>query len=534
MKFGILCLLFSLSLFANAATPVEIKLWENETPPTSNGISADAEDNRNPDWVTHVSSPTMTVYPADKPNGTALLMCPGGAYFGLATAHEGSDLAADLNSRGITLAVLKYRLPNGHHEVPADDARQAIRLLRQNASRWGINPERIGIGGASAGGHLASTLATHPLDEGSRVDFQVLLYPVISMKDEITHIGSRENLLGKQPSSALIDYYSNERHVTPDSPRTFIATSVDDDVVSVQNTYAYYDALTSHGVDVDMHIYPKGGHGWAYRPNQMPYHKQWVADLTDWLTNLYVGNSTTQSEWGGKTVAILGDSMSVPREAADNKRFYNYLAETVGILPLPYATSGHQWKDLYGSALRLTQEHGDSIDAILIWAGTNDFNASLPLGTFFNETEKIVNVNGKDVKRKHRDLCLDTKTFCGSINRLLNLLKETYPTKQIVILTPIHRGYAEFGEYNIQPSEEYANGLGLYIDDYIKVLREAGSIWSVPVIDLFSNCGLLHRLASYDQYVSNTVKDRLHPNTIGHKRIADTVSGQLNHIPATF
>lgn len=527
-----------LSLFVSCtlwgAAPIELKIWEGTGAPTSNGIPADAEQIPRHDWVTGVSEPTMTVFPADNPNGTALLMCPGGGYAGLAYLHEGSDFAEDLNSRGITLAVLKYRMPNGHHEVPADDARQALRLLRRNASQWGINPDRIGIGGASAGGHLASTVATHPLDNESRVNFQVLLYPVISMSDEITHHGSKKNLLGGSPAPALVDYYSNEKHVTAATPRTFIATSADDGTVPVQNSYDYFDALTSHGVKVDMRIYPKGGHGWAYHPQKMPYHEQWLADFTDWLSNLYADSTPGDQMWSGKKVAILGDSMSDPRNAATKKRFYDYLAESIGIEPIPYAVSGYKWKDLVNKAQQMKQEHPDDIDAIFIWAGTNDFNGSIPMGKFYDETSGKVSVNGSQTTRRLRTKSTDPSTFCGNVNRLLGFLKENYPEKQIVILTPIHRGYAKFSDKNEQPSEEFANGQKLYIDDYVEVLRKAGSVWSVPVIDLFSESGLYPAIDSNSIYVANSATDRLHPNDLGHQRIAATVARHLSGIPPRF
>ncbi len=527
-----------LSIFVSCAawgaTPVELNIWEGQGAPTANGIAADAEQSSNHNWVTGVSEPTITVFPAENPNGTALLMCPGGGYAGLAFSHEGTDFAEDLNSRGITLAVLKYRMPNGHHEVPADDARQALRLLRRHAAEWGINPDRIGIGGASAGGHLASTVATHQLDEESRVNFQVLLYPVISMSDDITHRGSKKNLLGEMPDSSLVDYYSNEKHVTADSPRAFISTSADDATVPVRNSYDYYDALTSHGVPVEMRIYPKGGHGWAYRPDKMPYHQLWLNDLTGWLSNLYADPDNGSQSWASKKVAILGDSMSDPRKAITKKRFYDYLAESIGIEPIPYAVSGYKWKDLLGMAQKLKSEHGDDVDAIFIWAGTNDFNGSTPMGRFYDETSQKVSANGKMTKRLHREKSTDPSTFCGNINLVLGFLKENYPDKQVVILTPIHRGYAKFSEKNEQPSEEFANGQKLYIDDYVEALRQAGSVWSVPVIDLFSESGLYPAMESNSIYIANPATDRLHPNDLGHQRIAATVERHLATIPAKF
>lgn len=271
----------------NAATPKVIELWPDGAP-TSNGIAADKEENSNLDWITYVSEPTLTVYPADNPNGTALVMCPGGGYFGLSTKHEGSDMAADLNKAGVTLAVLKYRVPNGHHEIPLDDARQAVRLLRRHAGEFGIDPDRIGIGGASAGAHLAASLATHPADEDARVSFQVMVYPVVTMREGVTHQGSRENLLGKKPSKKLVEYYSNEKQVNAQTPPAFIAVATDDDVVPMQNSMDYFNALIANKVPVTLHVYPSGGHGWAYR-QEFAYQQQWVDELLHWFAQLFSG-----------------------------------------------------------------------------------------------------------------------------------------------------------------------------------------------------------------------------------------------------
>lgn len=528
----IICLL-SLNLI-KAAEPIEIPVWDKgNKPPTSNGISSKKEDTSGGDWVTSVAKPTLKVFPADNPNGTALLMCPGGAYYGLSMKHEGYDLAKELNSLGITLAVLKYRMPNGHHEVPTDDARQALRILRKNSDKWGIDPNRIGIGGASAGGHLASTVATHKLDDESAVNFQVLFYPVISMKDDITHKGSRENLLGKTPSEDLINYYSNELQVKSDTPRAFICATVDDSSVPVKNTFDYYDALISNGIEVDLKIYPKGGHGWMYLPEKMPYQDQWIKDLGIWLTGLY--ETPASDSWKGKKVAILGDSMSDPRlERVSKKRFYNYLADSMGIEPIPYAVSGYTMFDLQGMAKSLVKDHPEDIDAIIIWAGTNDYNSSVPLGTFFREDNQKTSVNGKEVWRKHKTLERTNTTFCGRINELLGYLKIFYPEKPIILLTPIHRGYAKFSTTNEQPTEEFSNQEGLFIEDYVAAIKEAGEIWSVPVIDLFGESGILPPLSSNSIFIANPDTDRLHPNDKGHKRIAKVVEKNLNRIPAIY
>ena len=268
-----------------AAEPTTFTLWENGAP-TLNGLDPKDQNSSNQDWITGVTDPTVTIYPADTPNGTTLLMCPGGAYFGLAAMHEGSDLAAPLNEKGITLAVVKYRMPNGHHEVPADDVWRAVQILNDNAARYGIDPTKIGIGGASAGGHLASTVATHPKDGMTPFAFQVLVYPVISMKEGLTHSGSRENLIGRNPDYALVKHYSNELHVGPESPRAFIVVSADDDVVPVENSLNYYEALKTNNVPAYIHVFPNGGHGWLCR-DYFKYNSQSIDELTDWLVNLY-------------------------------------------------------------------------------------------------------------------------------------------------------------------------------------------------------------------------------------------------------
>ncbi len=288
MKKIFVFLSFTLSLLtAKAADPITFALWDQTPAPCSNDIPLDKEDNSNPAWVTFVADPSVTIYPADKPNGTAMLMCPGGAYWGLAAIHEGSELAKDFNDKGITLAVLKYRMPNyGHHTVPADDARRALQILHEKAADYGINPEHIGIGGASAGGHLASTVATHRVDSLPYPAFQVLYYPVITMKEGVTHQGSRDNLIGKEPTDELIELYSNEKHVSATTPPAIILVSYDDDVVPVQNSMDYYDALIKNGVKSSLHIYPDGGHGWARRAS-FPYEQTSMDEILTWILDLY-------------------------------------------------------------------------------------------------------------------------------------------------------------------------------------------------------------------------------------------------------
>lgn len=226
--------------------------------------------------------PAITVYTPKNPTGKTVLMCPGGGYTHQATGHEGHDMADWFNSQGITYAVLKYRLPNKNSDLPLADAEQAMRLLREYADELGVDPAKVGIAGASAGGHLASTLATHYSSPLTRPDFQILFYPVISMDEATTHMGSRTNLLGENPSDELVRKFSNELQVTPDTPKAFIMLSSDDRAVPPANSLNYFNALIDNKVKASIHAYPNGGHGWGFR-DSFRYKRQWTGELEKWL-----------------------------------------------------------------------------------------------------------------------------------------------------------------------------------------------------------------------------------------------------------
>lgn len=278
-KILLLSFLFAATMLS-AQKPVELPLWPNGAP--NNNELTNSGQNNNNEWVSDVTTPTLTVYPASHPNGMAIIMCPGGGYGGLAMKHEGHDMAPWFNTQGITYAVLKYRMPNGHHEVPLSDAEQAIRMVREHAAEWGVNPQRVGIMGASAGGHLAASLATLYSSDKTRPDFQILFYPVISMQKGVTHGGSRKNLIGENPSQELEQKYSLERQVSPRTPQAFIMLSSDDDAVPPINGIGYFLALRDHKVPASLHAYPTGGHGWGFRDN-FTYKRQWTEELEKWL-----------------------------------------------------------------------------------------------------------------------------------------------------------------------------------------------------------------------------------------------------------
>lgn len=280
MKTIFFSILLSVATMLSAQNTFELPLWPAGAP-NSNGLTGTEEDLEG-GRVANVIKPSITVYKADKPNGMAIIMCPGGGYARLAMNHEGHDMAPWLNAQGITYIVLKYRMPNGHYEVPLSDAEQAIRLVRQHAKEWNIRPDRIGIMGASAGGHLAASLATLYSSNETRPDFQILFYPVISMVPGVTHGGSRQNLLGNNPSQELEDKYTLEKQVNERTPQAFIMLSADDGAVPPANGIHYFEALLQHQVPATLHVYPTGGHGWGFR-DAFTYKRQWTGELEKWL-----------------------------------------------------------------------------------------------------------------------------------------------------------------------------------------------------------------------------------------------------------
>lgn len=280
MKTIFFSILLSVATMLSAQNTFELPLWPAGAP-NSNGLTGTEEDLEG-GRVANVITPSITVYKADKPNGVAIIMCPGGGYARLAMNHEGHDMAPWLNAQGITYIVLKYRMPNGHYEVPLSDAEQAIRLVRQHAKEWNIRPDRIGIMGASAGGHLAASLATLYSSNETRPDFQILFYPVISMVLGVTHGGSRQNLLGNNPSQELEDRYTLEKQVNERTPQAFIMLSADDGAVPPANGIHYFEVLLQHQVPATLHVYPTGGHGWGFR-DAFTYKRQWTGELEKWL-----------------------------------------------------------------------------------------------------------------------------------------------------------------------------------------------------------------------------------------------------------
>ena len=260
----------------------EIKLYPNG-PSESNGISV-AESFRDPEFIINISEPRMYAFPAvkEKATGTAVLICPGGGYSGVSMIKEGSEIAKRFNELGVSAFVLYYRMPNGHSEIPLKDAQTALKIIHKRAKEWNIDKKKIGIMGFSAGGHLASTTGTHFKSSIQRPAFMILGYPVVTMNKELTHAGSRNNLLGKTPSDELVKLYSNELQVTKNTPPTFIVHATDDKTVPIANSEQLLKALLDHNVPAELHKFDIGGHGFGMRKRGIPVDN-WTDLLKSWL-----------------------------------------------------------------------------------------------------------------------------------------------------------------------------------------------------------------------------------------------------------
>lgn len=265
-----------------AGKPVPQPLWPGEAPGAVGKAPQDI--------------PSVTVYlpPADKNTGAAVVICPGGGYGFLAMDHEGHQIARWLNSFGVAGIILQYRIaPRYRHPAPLQDAQRALRYTRAQAEAWKIDPKRVGILGFSAGGHLASTAGTHfdsgdadskdPVDRQScRPDFLVLCYPVITFKGPFAHIGSRNNLLGKDASDELVENLCNDKQVTPKTPPTFLVHTTEDTGVPPENSILFYQALQKNKVPAELHIYDKGRHGLGLGPKDLPF-SSWPERCQEWM-----------------------------------------------------------------------------------------------------------------------------------------------------------------------------------------------------------------------------------------------------------
>lgn len=295
----VLILMLFMSAIAFSQTQNEvIPLWENKIPGAINCKEyKEVEEVKNGmvEFYSKVSTPTLTVFRPEKSNGTAVVICPGGAYQNLYMIGEGYKVAKWLNTLGITAFILKYRLPSDEIMKdktigPLQDAQESIRVIRRNAIKWNINPEKVGVIGFSAGGHLAATLSTHYNDvvykvtdtTSAKPSFSILVYPVISMDEKFTHKGSRNNLIGIEPSQELIEKYSNEKQIDSLTPPTFIVHAIDDKAVPVENSIHYFLALRKNNVPSEIQLFQSGKHGFGLgRPGTTS--QNWIKQCQEWL-----------------------------------------------------------------------------------------------------------------------------------------------------------------------------------------------------------------------------------------------------------
>lgn len=275
---------FVMSLFFSKSISQEKILLYPQGATESNELKTE-EKWRDKDFLLDISEPRMYAYPASKENncGTAVLICPGGGYSGVSAVKEGAEIAKWFNELGVSAFVLYYRMPNGHHEIPLKDAQTALSIIQKRAREWKINKNKIGIMGFSAGGHLASTVGTHFRIKAERPAFMLLAYPVVTMNKDLTHNGSRENLLGKNPSDELVKLYSNELQVTKKTPPTFIVHARDDGAVPIANSENLLKALQKNKVPAKLVTYDQGGHGFGMRKKGIPV-ENWPQEMKAWLT----------------------------------------------------------------------------------------------------------------------------------------------------------------------------------------------------------------------------------------------------------
>jgi acetyl esterase/lipase len=296
-------LLFNILVINSYSQTATLKLWPAGIPgsiKSESFIEKPSLTNGDVTWIVDVSDPELFVFlpPSEKATGTAVLICPGGGYAGLAIAHEGYAIAKWLNDNGIAGIILKYRIPSDlimkdKSVGPLQDAQEAMRVIRRNAKVWKLNPDHVGVIGFSAGGHLASTLSTHFEEKvydvadntSARPDFSVLIYPVISFDASFTHAGSRSNLIGENADAEEIKHFSNELQITGKTPPAFLVHSADDEVVPVKNSMVYFEGIQKFKSPSELHIFRKGGHGYGLSVGKGT-QSAWPAMCLNWIKEI--------------------------------------------------------------------------------------------------------------------------------------------------------------------------------------------------------------------------------------------------------
>ena len=432
--------------------------------------------------LTDDASAQMVVFLPDRPTGRAVVCCPGGGYGILSSVHEGTAWSGFFNDRGIALAVVNYRLPHGDRTLPVADVEQAMRTMRDSAAVWHLNPHDIGIMGFSAGGHLASTIATHT-PFGLRPDFQILVYPVITM-GRGTHQGSRNNLLGDgRDDPALLALYSNERqvrkHLTP--PAILLLANDDRTVPPVPNGIAYYSAMRNAGNDCTLHVYPSGGHGFGINAS-FPYHDQMLADLSAWLEKLPAPAPDAVR------VACIGDSIT--------EGYGIDMCGAFGYPALMQKTLGERyWVRNFGVSARTLMNSGDiPYMKELAWQDAQDFCPDAV----------VIKLGTNDAKTHN---WAHKKEFQRDLQAMVDTLMALPSQPKIFLCTPIPAA-----------KEMWTITDKTITEEMIPLINRVAKRNKLAVIDLHS------ALAGHeDEYQA----DGIHPNDAGVRRIAGVVAGAV-------
>ena len=429
-----------------------------------------------------IEQPSLRVFlPAPElATGRAVVACPGGGYSGLAVNHEGYDWAPYFNKQGIALIVLKYRMPKGDRTLPISDAEAAMKMVRDSADVWNLNPNDIGIMGSSAGGHLASTIATHA-PEALRPNFQILFYPVITMDKSFTHMGSHDNLLGKDASADLEKEFSNEKQVTKETPRAFIVYSDDDKVVPPANGVNYYLALNKKGVPSVLHIYPTGGHGWGIREDFL-YKSEMQNELTSWLRSFKAPRKDAVR------VACIGNSITFGAGIKNRSRdsYPSVLARMLG---------DSYWVKNFGVSARTMLNKGDHP-----YMNEPAYKNALA----FNPNIVVIKLGTNDSKSFNWKYKAD---FMKDAQNMINAFKGLPSQPKI---------------YLCYPSKAYLTGDGINDDiiskEIIPMIKKLAKKNDLSVIDLHTAMDGMPEL----------FPDRIHPNEKGAQVMAKAVYQSLS------
>ena len=463
--------------------------------------------------VSDINDPFFVWFPAAGAGAhPAVVILPGGGYWQLGWNKEGAEVAAWLNELGFSAAVLLYRAPN-QRDAALADVQRALGILRRDAAKYAVDTTRIGLIGFSAGANLAIRAATNwrkrlyaPVDAADgfscRPDFVMPIYPwdVRPRLGDGPHRWQGLRLDAAYPVDAA-------------TPPSFTAQA-ENDFCEPETAVAWDYALRLAGVKSTIRLYPNGGHGYGLRKLGTACDA-WSDEAVGWLA---------QFRRPAKRIAFLGDSITDRRHIGCTKNYWGFLGEAYGFEPLVYGVNGQQMDGIPGQAAKLKAEHPEPMDVIFVFAGTNDYNGNVPLGEWYETSEVMVNRNGKDVKVTERTFSRDGATFRGRINVALAGLRTAFPEARVVLLTPIHRGFAQFGPTNVQPDERYSNGRGIFLDAYVQAVREAGNVWGMQVVDLHAESNLYPSEPGQARLFHDEKTDMLHPSAEGHRRIAEAIA----------